>query len=195
MGQFAYQFIVEHKTEIWSLGTVLFGTLVGRIFRLRPKLFYSIDHSTNLLVDEPLLDKEGKEIAPSQLVRTASITVQNTGLHAAKGVEVAFNWKPRIMNLSPARAFTEVDSAFHRYSLKFDSFAPGESSTIEIMSINAELPNMTAVRSDDCVGKLITMAPQRVWPNWFLNSMALVLIVGAATLVYLAIRLVQVTTG
>ena len=195
MGQLTFQFITDHQAQIWSLGTVLFGTIVGRAFRLRPKLVYSIDHSTNLLVDEPLLDNDGKEIAPSQLVRTASITVQNTGLRAAKGVEVAFNWKPRIMNLSPARAFTEVDSAFHRYSLKFDSFAPGEDSTIEIMSINAELPNMTAVRSDDCVGKLITMAPQRVWPQWFLNSMALLLIIGAATVVYSVTRLVQIITG
>ena len=191
MGQTAIQIIAEHQTQLWSLGTVLFGTLVGRIFRLRPKLFYSVDHSTNILVDQPLVDNEGKQIANSQLVRTASITVQNTGLHPAKGVEVAFNWRPPIMNLSPARAFTEVSSAFHRYSLKFDSFAPGERSTIEIMSINAELPLMTAVRSDDCVGKLIPMAPMRVWPQWYLYSVAFVTMLGAATLVYLALTLVQ----
>lgn len=192
MGQITFQFVAEHQTQLWSLATVLFGTFIGRIFRLRPKLFYSVDHSTNILVDQPLLDNEGKQIAASQLVRTASITVQNTGLHPAKGVEVAFNWKPPIMNLSPARAFTEISSAFHRYSLKFDSFAPGERSTIEIMSINAELPIMTAVRSDDCVGKLIPMAPQRVWPQWFLTLIAMVMILGAATLVYLVIRLGQI---
>lgn len=195
MGSTVFQLIAAHQTEIWSIVTVILGSLIGRIFRLRPRLFYSVDHSTNILIDQPLLDHDGKQLAPSQLVRTASITVQNTGLNPARGVEVAFNWKPPILNLSPARAFAEVRSAFDRYSLKFDSFAPGESTTIEIMSINAELPMMTAVRSDDCVGQLINMAPQRVWPQWMLRSIALIMLVGAATLVYIVIQLAAIVVA
>lgn len=195
MGHLVFQFVGQYQTQIWSVVTVLVGALIGRIFRLRPKLFYSVDHSTNILVDQPLVDNQGKQVALSQLVRTASITVQNTGLLPAKGVEVAFNWKPPILNLSPARAFAEMGSAFGRYSLKFDSFAPGERTTIEIMSINAELPVMTAVRSDDCVGKLVSMAPQRVWPKWFLNTVALIMLLGVATLVYLAINLIKDFAG
>jgi hypothetical protein len=191
MGQNLSQFISAHQAELWSLVTVILAALVARIFRLRPKLYYSVDHSTNILVDQPLLDNSGNQLAPQQLVRTASITVQNTGLIPARGVEVAFNWKPQILNLSPARAYKDVKSSFDRYSLIFESFAPGERSTIEIMSINAELPIMTAVRADDCVGKLIPMAPQRVWPQWMLTSVTIVMFLGAATLVYLLIKLVE----
>jgi hypothetical protein len=191
MGTNALQFIAEHQTQLWSLGTVIFGALVTRLLRLKAKLLYSVDHSTNMLVDQPLLDQAGTQISPNQIVRTASVTVQNTGLIAAKGVEVTFNWKPAILNLLPARAFNEANSAFNRYSLKFDSFAPGERVTIDIMSLNAELPIITSVRSDDCVGKLITMTAQRVWPQWYLSIVTAILLLGALTFVYLTISLVQ----
>ena len=185
------QFLADHQTQFWSLGTVIFGALVTRFFRLKAKLLYSVDHSTNMLVDQPLLDKDGNQISPSQLVKTASITVQNTGLIVAKGVEVTFNWRPSIINISPARAFNEVVSAFNRYSLKFDSFAPSERVTIDIMALNADLPLITAVRSDDCVGNIVTMTPQRVWPHWCKMSVWAIFLLGAVTLVYLVITFVQ----
>lgn len=168
---------------------MIFGALVTRLTRLRPRLQFSINHSANLLVEEPLLDGEGNQIADRQLVRTASIVVGNVGLQPAKNVEVAFNWKPRILNVSPARAYVDVPSPFDRHSIKFDSFAPGEQVTIGIMSINAELPVMTAVRSDECQGKQITMAPQRVWPQWILYVGLALLTLGVATAVYLLILL------
>ncbi|MDH7972766.1 hypothetical protein QH494_11300 [Sphingomonas sp. AR_OL41] len=174
---------------------MVFAAIVTRIMRLKPKLRYSIHHSANILVDQPLMDGDGKQIQTRQLIRTASIVVGNEGLQAAKGVEIAFNWKPTIMNITPARAFTDVSSSFDRYSLKFDSFAPGEQSTIEIMSFNAELPVMTAVRSDDSVGKLINMSPQRVWPAWFINSLVALLLLGGATLIYLIITVARMAIG
>lgn len=191
MGQSALQFVYDYQAQIWSLATVIFSTLIGRIFRLKPKLRYSVHHSSNLLVDEPRFDDKGNQVAARQIVKTVSIVIENSGLQAAKGVEVAFNRKPPILNISPARSFTDVRSSFDRYSLKFDSFAPGEQSTVEIMSINADLPMMTAVRCDDCVGEMIPMAPQRVWPQWFLNVIGVITILGAATVVYMLIRFVQ----
>lgn len=140
-----------------------------------------------MLVDNPLLDENGKQISSTQIVRTASITVQNTGLKAAKSVEVTFNWKPTVINIAPARAFNEVVSAFGRYSLKFDSFAPNERVTIDIMSFNAELPAMTAVRSDDCVAKSVIMTSQRVWPQWYLRAIFSVTLLGLVTFVYFII--------
>lgn len=185
------QTLAEYQVQIWSLGTVIFSALVARLLRLRPKLFYSIGHSTNLLVDQPLLDPQGVQISPRQLVRTASITISNGGLQPAKNVEVTFNWRPPILNISPARAFSNIDSPFDRYSVRFDSLAPHEQITLEIMSINAELPLMTSVRSEDCVAKMINMTPQRVWPNWFNISVGILLLLGMTTAIYLVIAIVQ----
>jgi len=144
-----------------------------------------------MLVDQPLIGMDGAQVSSNQLVRTASITVQNIGLLPAKGVEVTFNWKPHILNLAPARAFEEATSAFNRYSLQFDSFAPGELVTIDIMAINAELPLMTAVRSDDCVAKMINMGPQRIWPMWFNNLAAVAALLGIVTALNLVVGLLR----
>jgi hypothetical protein len=195
MGHAVTQFVTDHQTQLWSAVIVLFGALVARVFRLRPKLIFSVGHSTNLIVEQRLMDADGTQVAPRQMVRTASITVQNAGLQAAKAVELTFNWKPAIMNVWPARAYSDVVSPFDRYSLKFDSLAPGEVSTIEIMSVNAELPLLTSVRADECVGKMIKMAAQRVWPSWYLRILLSFLLIGVATTVFLTVRLIQIIAG
>jgi hypothetical protein len=195
MGTTIFQFMVGHQAQIWSLVTVIVAALVTRILRLRPRLRYSVGHSANLLVMQPLLDENGKQIADRQIVRTASITLDNGGLQAAKSLEVTFNWKPPILNIWPARAFNESNSSFDRYSLKFDSLAPYEQLTIEIMSINQELPSLTVVRSEDCVGKMVHMSLQRVWPSWFNNSVGVALLFGCATLIYLFVVLIRTIAG
>jgi hypothetical protein len=180
-----------YQPQIWSIALVIIGALVSRAMRLRPKLHYSVHHATNLLVDQPLFDQEGKQVSARQLVRTASIVVSNGGLNPAKNAEISFNWKPMILNVLPARSYSDVQSPFDRYSVKFDSMAPGEQVTIDIMSINAELPVLTAVRCDECEGKLINMAPQRVWPSWFNYSASGFFLLGLGTAFYLVIIALQ----
>lgn len=183
--------LAAHQAQLWSLGTVMFGAVVARLMRLKPRLRYSVGHSWNMIVDEPLRDVEGNEVAAKQLVRTASITVSNTGLQAAKAVEVAFNWRPPIFNVWPGRSFEELPSSQGRYSLRFGSLAPAEQVNIEIMALNQELPHITAVRSEDCIGKLVMMTPQRVWPTWVTGLTLVLLIIGAAASVYLTASLLQ----
>lgn len=190
MGQIA-SWAAAYQPQIWSIALVILGALVSRAMRLRPKLHYSVHHATNLLVDQPLFDQEGKQVSARQLVRTASIVVSNGGLNPAKNAEISFNWKPMILNVLPARSYSDVHSPFDRYSVKFDSMAPGEQVTIDIMSINAELPVLTAVRCDECEGKLINMAPQRVWPSWFIYSATGFLLLGLGTTLYLVIIALQ----
>lgn len=176
--------LVAHEAQAWSLAVVLFGALVSRLFRLRARLTYSFGHSWDMLVDQPLIDAEGKELSKTQIARTASITVRNTGLLAAKAVEVTFNWRPMIFNVWPARSHSEATHSFDRYSLKFDSLAPGEQVTIEIMSINRLLPEITAVRSDDIVGKKVQMTQVRALPGWVNVAIAGLIILGASTAIY-----------
>ncbi|WP_267396534.1 MULTISPECIES: hypothetical protein [unclassified Sphingomonas] len=184
--------LTAHQAQLWSLGTVVFAAIVARAMRLRPRLRYSVGHSWNMIVDEPLLDPEGQQIAPKQVVRTASITVGNSGLQAAKAVEIAFNWKPPIFNVWPGRNYEELPSSQGRFSLRFGSLAPAEQITIHIMSINQDLPLIAAVRSEDSVGKPVTMAPQRVWPAWVGGVTIVLLLLGAAAAVYLSASLLQV---
>ena len=190
MGQLA-SWAAAYQPQIWSVALVIIGTLVSRAMRLRPKLHYSVNHESSLLVDQPLFDKDGKQITARQIARTASIVVSNVGLNPAKNAEITFNWKPMILNVFPARSYSDVQSPFDRYSVKFDSMAPGEQVTIDIMSINADLPVLTSVRCDECEGKQIIMAPRRVWPNWFNYTATGILLLGLGTAFYLAIVLLQ----
>lgn len=195
MGQNIQTWLAAYQTQLWSLGLVIFGAVVSRVMRLRPQLQYSVNHSANLLVEAPLITPDGEKVADRQLVRTASIIVGNIGLQAANNVEIAFNWKPPILNVQPPRAYSDVPSPFDRYSIKFDSFAPGEHTTISIMSINAELPVMTAVRSDECQGKLINMEPQRIWSKGVIGLLTTFLILGMCTALYLLISSITYLTS
>lgn len=185
------ELIQAHSKEIVSFLTPVFAVVVGVFFRLRARLHYSIQHAWSFLVEQPLLDQEGKQIAPNQRVQTASIMLTNAGLAAAKSVEITFNWKPQIMNVWPARFYEQLEAPMGRFTLKFDSLAPREFIGIEIMSINAPLPDYTSIRSESAAGKKIEMHPQRVWPQWYLRLAAISMFLGAATSVYLTIAAVQ----
>jgi hypothetical protein len=171
--------------EAFAVVSVVVAFVLNRVFRLRPKLIYSVRHSTNYVVDQPLLDAEGKIVAQQQLVRTASIVSENSGLQSAKNVEYTFNWKPPIYNVFPGRAFSTEETGMNRWVLKLESLAPGEVFGIEILSINQELPFLTAVRSDEASGRLINMAPQRIWPTWWNRTVAALFILGVGTALYL----------
>lgn len=184
-------FFQTHSKETFALVGVLLAFVLNRVFRLRPKLIYSVRHSTNYIVDEPLLDAEGNVLQHQQLVRTASIVAENTGLNAAKNVEFTFNWKPPIYNVFPGRAFSTANTEMNRWLLKLESLAPGEQFVVEIMSINQDLPLLSAMRCDDAAGKLINMAPQRVFPNWFNAIVIVLLLAGIAAVLYLLAALIE----
>ena len=65
------QLIQGHSKEVFALVTVLVGFVLNRVFRLRPKIVYSVRHESNYVVDQPLLEPDGKVLQKQQLVRTA----------------------------------------------------------------------------------------------------------------------------
>ena len=99
------------------------------------------------------------------------------------------------MSINPARSYTDVANPHDRYTLRFESLAPNETVTVEIMAINSELPHMTAVRSDDCGGDPINIAPQRIWPGWYIRTLTALLLLGSVTAIYLAINLIRILAG
>jgi hypothetical protein len=191
MGRQVLEFLQTHSKETFALAGVLLAFVLNRVFRLRPKLIYSVRHATNYVVDQPLLDQQGKVLQHQQVVSTASIVSQNTGLQAAKNVEFTFNWRPPIYNVFPGRAFSTANTEMSRWTLKLETLAPGETFAIEIMSINQELPLLSAMRSDEATGKLISMLPQRVFPTWFNTVVVVELLAGLAATLYLLASLIE----
>ena len=178
-------FLVSHSAELWSLGAAVFSVVVNHLLRLRPRLRYSITHSTAMVVDQPLHDPKGQQVAAKQLLRLTTITIGNGGLQSAKGVELTFAFKPVIYNVRPMRRFEENVSGTGQFTLSFTSLAPSETLFVDIVAINADLPILTAVRADECVGKSVPMEPSRVWPTGVVRLLQFLLFLGLATAIYL----------
>ena len=185
------ELLQSYSKEAFAVVPVVLGFLINRVFRMKPKIFYSVRHASNYLVDEPLLDAQGNVLQPQQIVRTASIVSENSGLQAAKNVEYTFNWKPPIFTVFPGRAFTTEQTEMGRWSIKLDSLAPGEVFGIDLMSINQDLPLISAMRSEEVSGKLITMVPQRELPTWVNGAAFAVLALGLITTLYLVALLIE----
>jgi len=166
---------------IWALTT---------FFRTKAKLLLANPHSFTFLIQHPLLDQQGNQIAPAQTVRTSSFILWNAGRETATKIEWVFNWKP-IVNIWPARHFTENTEPDGRYVMFFDSLAPGETLGCELLSINWDLPNLVTVRCDQCVAQNIKMYPQPVVPAWQRRISTTLRLAGLALIIYATIAILQ----
>ena len=177
-------FIQTYSKELSAIAAVVLAFGLNRILRLRPILRYGVLHSFNFLADHTVKDEQGNDVPQTAIIRTASISLVNSGLTPAKNVEVTFNWKPALLNVWPARHFTTKDSAHNRHTLSLDSLAPWETFGIELMAIGAELPGITALRCDESEGKLVPMQPQQVHKPWKIAVALSLMTVGLGTIGY-----------
>ena len=186
--------VQDYAKELASLAAVLIAFLLNKHFRPRAKIIYGIRNSFTFLVDQPLRGPDGQEIRPTQSVTTRSFSISNTGKETAKNVEITFNWKPQFINVWPPRNFKTSDSAHGRFSVILDSLSPEEIFGIELLSINSNLPEITVVRCDECVGDEVPMSPQEVQPTWRIIAGTYLVFAGIAATIYAIATFVQLFT-
>jgi hypothetical protein len=184
-------FLQTYGKEIVALLVPLLTWALNTFFRAKARLSLANPHTFTFLVQVPLFDPQGKQIAPSQTVHTRALMVWNAGRETATNVEWLFNWKPHCLNVWPPRHFQERTETDNRYTIIFDSLAPNEYLACELMSLNAELPNLLIVRSDQCVAQNVNMYPQPVVPNSQRRIRTGLQLAGLALIVYLGILLLQ----
>lgn len=184
-------FIQAYGKEIVSALVPLVIWVLDFIFRARVKLHLATPHDFTFLVQEPIKDAEGKQIAPTQNAYTRSITVSNSGKATATKVELVFNWKPLCLNIWPPRHFQEFTEPDGRYTLIFDSLAPNEQIGCHLLSVNNRLPDLITVRSDQCTAEKVFMYPQPYIANWKRRLASFFVFVGIAGTVYGLILLLQ----
>lgn len=183
-----------YSKELAAIAAVLLAFGLNRIFRPRAKLIYSIRHAFTFLVERPLLDGDGKQLAPRQVVNTASIFISNVGIEPAKGLEVTFNWEPQFFNTWPARHYQSKPSANGRYTVSFESLAPQEVVGLELLAINAELPAIANIRSEQSVGIQVAMVPQPIHPRWKIMLVTSLMGLGLGAIGYLFAYLFELFT-
>lgn len=181
----------DYGKEIISLLVPFIAWILSSFFKTKAKLQVAIPHQFTYLVQQPLIDPEGKVISPTQTVKTNSFIIKNDGRESAERVELVFNWKPMCLNLWPVRHYEEHIEPDKRHVMIFDSLAPKEVLYIEVLSVNEELPNLVTVRSSNCIAQDINMYPQPVVSDSMRKVVAILLFLGLATAVYLIIFLIQ----
>ncbi len=132
-------------------------------------------------------------LSPTQTVNTESVSIFNAGRSAATKLEVVFNWKPQHINIWPSRHFDEQTSPDGRYHMFFDSLPAKDTVGFELFNINAQLPEMITVRSEQCaVAVSMNLIPQPVAPKWKIVLVLLLLGIGLASTVYATIWFLQI---
>lgn len=181
----------KYGKEIVSLCVPLITWALNTFLRGRARLVQGSPHTYHFLVEQPLLDENGKQVSPTQSMKTRSLLISNTGKETATNVELVFNWKPPFLNVWPSRHYEELTAPDKRHVLNFTSMAPGEFIACELFAINAEIPELIIARCDQCVAENIEMLPQQIFPAWQRRLAVLLMMTGMGTAVYLGILLLQ----
>jgi hypothetical protein len=184
-------FIEMYAKELVALLVPIITWGLNRTFRARAKLLLGNPHRFTFLVQEPLLDANGKVISPNQSVQTASYMLRNAGAETAKNLELVFNWKPQCINIWPSRHTTEYLESDGRFVLVFENLAPGEVLGFELMAVNGDVPALITARSEQCVAVTINMLPQPVAEPWRVKVVVGLALAGLGLVAYLALLLLQ----
>lgn len=184
-------FIETYGKEIVSLLVPVVTWVLNGFFKAKAKLQVALPHRFTFLVQQPLIDAQGTQVSPTQTVQTNSFIIRNAGREPATRLELVFNWKPMCLNVWPVRHYDEYAEPDRRHVLIFDSLAPGEVLGVEVLSVNADLPNLLTVRSAQCVAQNINMYPQPVVSQAVRIAVTALMALGLAAAVYIAILLIQ----
>lgn len=141
-------------------------------------------------MQQPLFNPDGEKIREVQTANTRSFIVFNAGRETSTKVEIVFNWKP-ICNIWPLRHYTEHVMSDNRYAMVFDSLSPKESIGIHILSVNADLPMLTTVRSDQSVAEYVDTHPMQVVSRFKIRVFTALFYIGLFTCVYILLLGVQ----
>jgi len=143
------------------------------------------------LIQEPLRNAEGAVIRPVQTVQTASVSVVNTGRIAATKIEVVFNWKPQYLNMWPSRHYEDKTAPDGRYSIIYDSLPAKDSIGFELLAVNADLPQIITVRSEQVVAIERSMSLQPIYPRWIMIVSMWLILSGLAANVFGIASIIQ----
>jgi hypothetical protein len=142
-------------------------------------------------VEEMIPDESGAPQRRLHAVRAASVFVHNGGREVADEIEIVFNWKPQHLNVWPQRQYSQTTNPESRFIMKLESLGPKEFLGIDLLSVDAELPELIQVRSRYGVGRRINMVPQELQPKWKIITALFLFFAGLAATLYVLIAFLQ----
>jgi hypothetical protein len=158
-----------------GLVSLVVGLLLQR-FQARPKLLYWVPGSFLFNVSDPKV-----------ALRTDSLTIQNTGRLPAHNIEIIHEQRPDHFQFSTALEYTESTTPDGRHIIKIPSLGSQEHINIQLLS-HSQSPVLSNVRCAEGQAQLIQVHLQRIYPNWLLALVGLVILTGAGFTLYWLIK-------
>jgi hypothetical protein len=184
-------FFWSHAAKIFSAATPFILWALNALLQPKARLFRQTRHRFTYLIQQPHVAPDGTILSPTQTVNTESVSIFNAGRSPATKVEIVFNWQPQNINIWPSRHFEEKLSPDGRYHMFFDSLLAKDVVGFELLSVNAPLPEMVTVRSEQCIATSVQLLPQPVLPKWKVVILLTLIAIGLAATTYGAIWLLQ----
>ena len=125
-------------------------------------------------------------------VFTHSIVIQNNGWRSAKNVRLAHGKLPGF-SVFPDVEYRVLDLPGGGQEILFPSLVPGEQVTVSYLYF----PPVTwdqvnrLVKSDEGLAKVIQVIPMQKYPQWFNKFLAVLLLAGALSVLYVLVVLVK----
>ncbi len=155
------------------IGTIIAGVAVQRL-EAKPRLlvFYPGQLAFNIRGN-------AGNIIP---IQTNIVTVQNVGRAVTENVEIVFSAHvlDDQIRVTPPLPF-EVTDRQGSMVIGFPTLGPKEHATVQLLSLNGDVPLAEHVRSKDGPALNIPVQLQRVFPGWVIQFVLLLMLVGFAT--------------
>ncbi|CAI1030555.1 Uncharacterised protein [Serratia entomophila] len=177
--------------EIFSVFIALLTWVLNNYFKGKAKLSYGYSHEFTFLLDELVLDQDGNATEDKKWAHTRSLILVNEGRESATKVSIVFNYKPMHINFWPVHHFEEQLEKDKRYIVTFENIPPKDSIRCELLSVNQELPAVLSIRTKECVGKQVNLAPMKTINPTLAKFYILLFFMGIGTITYMVIMLLQ----
>ena len=160
------------------LGALITGciALALRYFQPASRIIWGTSHGFTFALPPPQAQQgveqagQRQENVPSVqnplMVHTRTIFLVNRGRVSAENVEIILNFTPQHFSLWPQMNYTSAVNPENRFIIKLESLSVREYTSIELIQVGAELPQLLNVRSSNGISKEVTMAPLRTFPQW-----------------------------
>ncbi|MBE1203270.1 hypothetical protein [Aminobacter carboxidus] len=176
-----------YNTQFVSFGLTMLAAFIFWLVQGKAKVRWGVQHGFAHKVKN---QSAGAAPAPATLVHSAAILFTNSGRVPAKKVEVTINFEPDSLAIWPQRQYSREKNPDGRLVLGFESLAPQEQLTVNLLTIGANGPDVLSVRAENSNPKEIAIGPARIFSKPMNAVFAVWLLLGLLAAIYITINLI-----
>jgi len=169
-----------------ALLAAIVADIIKRKSEAKPKLLYSLIHSTAVPVAMPVSGEGGTGTVEFRNVHTHSIVVRNAGKITAKNVRIFHEHLPESFKVEPGMSYVLNKGEGHSGEILLPTLVAGEQVIVTYLYIPPLTWNQVvgAVKSDEGMAKAVRVMSNPAPSPWLRYSQVALMLIGGATLAY-----------